>query len=67
MGDHLLPPQAGALFKYFAEDKKGSVFEVRPTGGAGGGVGEGASVFAKVDIPEVPYVMPTHFAASFEV
>eukprot|EP00581_Thalassiosira_minuscula_P007940 CAMPEP_0183712238 /NCGR_PEP_ID=MMETSP0737-20130205/7413_1 /TAXON_ID=385413 /ORGANISM="Thalassiosira miniscula, Strain CCMP1093" /LENGTH=881 /DNA_ID=CAMNT_0025940817 /DNA_START=299 /DNA_END=2944 /DNA_ORIENTATION=- len=53
------------LFEYFPDDEEGSAFEVRPT--KGGDEKEGAAVYAKVDIPEGSYVMPTHLAASFEV
>ena len=52
------------LFEYFPEDEEGSAFEIRPTKVDGK---DGAAVYAKVDIPEGSYIMPTHLAASFEV
>lgn len=48
------------LFEYDPEDDSASAFEVRP-------VGDASAVYAKVDIPEGSYDMPTHLAASFEV
>mmetsp|Transcript_13597 Transcript_13597/g.29438 ORF Transcript_13597/g.29438 Transcript_13597/m.29438 type:complete len:882 (+) Transcript_13597:168-2813(+) len=53
------------LFEYFPDDEEGSAFEIRPTIEEDGE--DGAAVYAKVDVPEGSYVMPTHLAASFEV
>ncbi|KAL7516475.1 hypothetical protein ACHAWX_001486 [Stephanocyclus meneghinianus] len=50
------------LFEYYPDDDDASAFEVRPMDGD-----ETSAVFAKVDIPEGSYIMPTHLAASFEV
>jgi hypothetical protein len=50
------------LFEYDPEDDEASAFEVRPMDGD-----VASAVFAKVDIPEGSYIMPTHLAASFEV
>lgn len=55
------------LFEYFPEDEENSAFELKPTKGTEEGGKDGAAVFAKVDIPEGSFVMPTHLAASFEV
>jgi len=57
------------LFEYDPDDAEGSAFEVRPTKDKGddGKEKDGAAVFAKVDIPEGSFIMPTHLAASFEV
>lgn len=55
------------LYEYLPNDEEGSAFEVRSSGGEAGGKGEGAAVFAKVDVPAGSYVMPTHLAASLEV
>lgn len=58
------------LFEYFPDDEEGSAFEIRPTKVKNDETGEkedGAAVYAKVDVPEGSYVMPTHLAASFEV
>ena len=50
------------LFEYDPEDSEASAFEVRAVAGE-----DASAVFAKVDIPEGSYIMPTHLAASFEV
>jgi hypothetical protein len=50
------------LFEYNPENEEGSAFEVRPMMN-----GDISAVYAKVDIPEGSYLMPTHLAASFEV
>ena len=50
------------LFEYDPEDEEGSAFEVRPMEGE-----DASAVYAKVDIPQGSYIMPTHLAASFEV
>lgn len=57
------------LFEYFPENEEASAFEIRPTKttAENGDVKDGAVVYAKVDIPEGSYIMPTHLAASFEV
>mmetsp|Transcript_518 Transcript_518/g.1139 ORF Transcript_518/g.1139 Transcript_518/m.1139 type:complete len:885 (-) Transcript_518:140-2794(-) len=53
------------LYEYFPDNEEGSAFEIRPTKTEDGN--DGAAVYAKVDVPEGSYVMPTHLAASFEV
>ena len=53
------------LFEYYPDDAEESAFEVRAMEGED--AGPGAAVFAKADIPEGSYIMPTHLAASFEV
>lgn len=50
------------LFEYDPENDEASAFEIRPKSGE-----EEAAVYAKVDIPEGSFIMPTHLAASFEV
>lgn len=50
------------LFEYDPEDDQASAFEVRAVAGE-----DTSAVYAKVDIPEGSYIMPTHLAASFEV
>ena len=50
------------LFEYDPEDEESSAFEIRPMND-----GDVSAVYAKVDIPEGSYIMPTHLAASFEV
>ncbi|KAL7525928.1 hypothetical protein ACHAXR_001221 [Thalassiosira sp. AJA248-18] len=52
------------LYEFLPDNEDGSAFEIRPTKIDGT---DGAAVYAKVDIPEGSYVMPTHLAASFEV
>lgn len=52
------------LYEFLPDNEEGSAFEIRPTKNDGT---DGAAVYAKVDIPEGSYVMPTHLAASFEV
>lgn len=57
------------LFEFDPENEEESAFEIRPTKkeGKDGKEVDGAAVYAKVDVPEGSYVMPTHMAASFEV
>ena len=58
------------LYKYDPEDEEESAFELRPAKEEGKEVGNGATaVNAKVDTPEVSYIMPTHIdiAVSFEL
>eukprot|EP00956_Cyclotella_meneghiniana_P021708 scaffold39827_cov74-Cyclotella_meneghiniana.AAC.2 len=50
------------LFEYDPEDEESSAFEIRPMND-----GDVSAVYAKIDIPEGSYIMPTHLAASFEV
>ena len=50
------------LYEYDPMDEEGSAFEVRQVD-----EDNTSAVFAKVDIPEGSYIMPTHLAASFEV
>jgi len=52
------------LYEFDPEDEEGSAFELRAAKDEGE---EAAEVYAKVDIPEGSYIMPTHLAASFEV
>jgi hypothetical protein len=57
------------LFEFVPGDDEASAFEIRPTKTVGedGKEVDGAAVYAKVDMPEGSYIMPTHLAASFEV
>jgi spermidine synthase len=59
------------LYEFDPEDEEESAFEIRPIKYTGNGEEkeeeDGAAVYAKVDVPEGSYVMPTHLAASFEV
>lgn len=55
-----------ALFEFDPEDDNASAFEIRSTKNEATGLDESA-VYAKVDMPEGSYIMPSHLAASFEV
>ncbi|KAL7551058.1 hypothetical protein ACHAWF_014260 [Thalassiosira exigua] len=57
------------LYEFNPDDEEESAFEISPIKYTNndGKEEDGVAVYAKVDIPEGSYVMPTHLAASFEV